>query len=551
MPSPATHLRAPLLWLLVPFMAGLVAAKLWPPPAFGLGPLVWVAGLAAIAAGGLAFRTGPAAGLLWGFSLTLSGGLGGFILLQARQPALHLNDVRPPREITLTLRIRQTFPLAPATRSLTGLAEITATGDHDRELIGRLIYYSAIRRISVPPQRSGRYVIRGIIEPLPREGAGVDFNDYLANLGIRQKLTRAHLMSEAVPPHRFQVFCSRAQERLEAILRHGLAEHPQTASLYLAMLLGEKAVLSGEQENAFMRSGTFHIFSISGLHVAVIAGALHLTFNLLRVPRRLTVVSSLVLLWFYVQITGASSPAVRAFLMIAFVLSSQVFRLPGNALAALAGAALVTLVLDPLQLFSTGFQMSYTVVVALVAMGRPLSEKWQAGWRPFARLPVVSWRWYHHWIDRRSRELVAAFAMCWTAFLASTPSGIGYFQLFSPGSLLANLVIIPLSFVTLWAGFVSLVAGLAGLLPVSALCNAIAALTIVVMDWLLQHGTGLPGVWFNARFRADWLAPVSLVMMTGVLLAGVAGRWAPRYGGYWPPAVATALLVILGVKFGE
>src|SRR5258708_31787981 len=47
------------------------------------------------------------------------------------------------------------------------------------------------------------------------------------------------------------------------------------------------------------------------------------------------------------------------------------FRLPGNALAALVAAALMTLLLDPLQLFSTGFQMSYTVVIALVTMGRP------------------------------------------------------------------------------------------------------------------------------------------------------------------------------------
>jgi hypothetical protein len=37
MPSPATHLRAPLLWLLLPLLAGLTAAKLWPPPASGLG----------------------------------------------------------------------------------------------------------------------------------------------------------------------------------------------------------------------------------------------------------------------------------------------------------------------------------------------------------------------------------------------------------------------------------------------------------------------------------------------------------------------------------
>mgnify|MGYP000284638140 FL=1 len=39
------------------------------------------------------------------------------------------------------------------------------------------------------------------------------------------------------------------------------------------------------------------------------------------------------------------------------------------------------------------------VVIALVAMARPLGEKWLAAWRPFALLPRVSWRWPHRVID--------------------------------------------------------------------------------------------------------------------------------------------------------
>lgn len=550
MPSPATHLRAPLLWLLVPFMAGLTAARLLPPPGFGLVPPALTAAVAGLGAGWCALRPGRVGATFWGLSLAISAGLGGFVLLHIRQPTLHQMESRPPREVTVTIRVQQTFPSAPAARSLTGLAEITATGGHDRELLGRPVYYSAIRKISVPPQRSGTYVIRGVIEPLSRTAANAGFNDYLANLGIHQRITRAHLIGEAAPPGRFQAFCARTQDRLEAILRHSLADRPQTASLYLAMLLGEKAVLTAEQENAFMRSGTFHIFSISGLHVGVIAFALYVTGSLLRLPRPVAAVGGLIVLWLYVQITGASAPAVRSFLMIAFLTAYRGFRLPGNALAALVASALAMLLLDPLQLFSTGFQMSYTVVIALVAMARPLGEKWLTAWRPFALLPRVSWRWYHRVIEKSGRWVLNTFAVCWTAFLASTPSGIGYFELFTPGSLLANLIIVPLSFVTMWAGFVSMVAGLAGLLPVSALGNLVAALTIVAMDWVLRHGTAVPGMWFDAHYRTGWLAPVALILMTAVFLAGATGRWAPRYGGFWPPVVTIALLVILGVKFG-
>src|SRR5262245_56311863 len=118
MPSPATHLRAPLLWLLVPLMAGLTAARLWAPPTTGLWPLAMLAGLAAITAGTLAFRPGLIAGIFWALSLAASAGLGGFVLLQARHPALHLAESRPPREVSVTIRVTQTFPASPQARSL-------------------------------------------------------------------------------------------------------------------------------------------------------------------------------------------------------------------------------------------------------------------------------------------------------------------------------------------------------------------------------------------------------------------------------------------------
>ena len=341
-----------------------------------------------------------------------------------------------------------------------------------------------------------------------------------------------------------------AAERLENVLTHGLERHPAIVSVYLGMMLGEKAVLSAEQQNAFMRSGTFHIFSVSGLHVAAIALALLGLLRLCRVPERIAVALGLPVLWLYVQVTGGSSPAVRAFLMIAFLLGARVCRLPGNSLAALAASALLTLLLDPRQLFSTGFQMSYAVVTALVLMGAPLGERWLEAWRPFASLPPASWSWWQRWTDQGGRKLLGAFAASWVAFLASTPSSIGYFQLFSPGSLVANLLIIPLSSLALAAGFASLLAGLTGLLSLSLLFNRAGALLILAMDWLVIHGTALPGAYFPAHFRHEWLAPASLGMLLALMLYGRSVRWTPKRGGYWLPVVFVALLLVFGMKFG-
>ncbi|HWA25652.1 MAG TPA: ComEC/Rec2 family competence protein [Lacunisphaera sp.] len=547
MPSPALQLRAPLLWLLLPFVIGLIVARHCPVPTFGLWPATATAGVTALAALAAAwFQRNE----WWTISLALAAGFGGFVLLHLRYPGLHDWSTRPPREITVTVNIVQVFPTAPKARNLSGIAIIVATDDNNRELLGRRIYYSAIRRISVPPLRSARYLLRGVIEPLPRETGAAGFNDYLANLGIHHRLTRAHVQREIAAPGRFQRFCVAAEARLESILQEGLAAHPGTLSLYVGMLLGQKAVLSSEQQDAFTRSGTFHIFSISGLHVGVIAGALQGLLQLLRVGGRMGMAITLAVLWLYVEITGAGSPAVRAFLMVAFLLASRAFRLPGNALAALVASALATLLFDPLQLFSTGFQMSYGVVTALVVMGRPLTEHWLARWRPFALLPRINWRWWHRALEWCGRQAITGMAGCWVAFLASTPSGIGYFGVFSLGSLPANLVIIPLTSLAIMAGFLSLLCGLAGMVAFSALFNSAAAIILLATDWVLQRGIALPGMFFPAGFRTEWLASASLGLMTATMVAGAAGGWSRRYGGYWPPAVLLGLLLIFGVKFG-
>lgn len=541
MSSPSLRLRAPLLWLLVPCAGGLALAKQFPFPPEGAG--LWLAtGLAsALTTLGMACRHGRG----WAAAIILTTTLAGFLYLHAREPYLHEIPDEPPREVTAVLEIVQLFPAAPQARSSTGLARF-APETADERLRGRRVAFSIFRRSGTAPERTGRYTVQGVVETVPDDGDG--FNAYLANSGVHLRLSRARMLAAVSPPGWLPRFCTTAGARLRAILSRGL-EDPSRRSLYLAMLLGEKAVLSPAQENAFMRSGTFHIFSISGLHVTAIATALALVLKLARVPRRAALLVTIPGLWLYVQITGGSSPAMRSFIMLAFLLGARVFRLPSNMLASLVLGALVTLLLEPLQLFSTGFQMSYAVVAALIVMGVPLTEAAQAHWKPFSLLPAGNWQWQHKMMDKSGRWLIGALAGGWTAFLASAPAGIGYFSVLSPGSLLANLIIIPLSGVILYTGFASLVFGLAGLTPVSGWLNAAAGQLIGLMDRLLQRGVELPGMFFPAEFRAGWLAPASLALMTATMFFGASTGWSRRYGGYWLPAAVLAVLVILGVKF--
>lgn len=533
-----------MLWFLLPLMAGYAAALRFPPPPAGNNVVLLVAGAAALAAGWAAATGRPA---VWFAALPLAVGAASFVLVHLRHPLLHEWSDRPPTEVTLILEVDQAFPASPRARSLSGLGTVVEPPARFPELRGQRMYYSAVRRVSVSPLRSGQYRVQGVLEPLPRESVG--FDAYLHNLGVRHRLVRGRAVEETAAVRPLPRFYAAAEERLESILRLGLSNRPEIASLYLAMLLGAKAVLSPEQENAFLRSGTFHVFSVSGLHVGVIAAALMLSLRTLRIPRPVEFLVTLTALWFYVQVTGASSPALRSFLMVAFLRSASLFRLPGNQFAALVASAIATLLLDPLQLFSTGFQMSYSVVAALILMGRPLSDAWLARWKPFALLPEINWTRRHRvarWIGQRVLQSVA---VCSVAFLASMPAGIGYFGLLSVASLPANLLVVPLSGYVLTIGFGSMLAGLLGFAPLSILFNLAAMLLLDAIIGLLPWATGLPGAYFTAGYRAAWLAPCGLIWITGAIAAGAAGRWSPRYGGYWLPVAALLMLLLFGVTF--
>lgn len=540
-------LRAPLLWLLLPFCAGI--AWMDHAPDISIRSLTGLAllGTALALVGGRGRSV--LAQTVWGTGLVVAGIVAGAGWMKWRAP-VPLEWAGPAREVRVVLRIEQVFPPAPQRKTLNGIACVIGGDGPAVRLAGQRVYFSAIRRISVPPTVSGEYRFAGVVEALPEdESGGRDFDAYLATLGIRTRIARGHLLMETRAPAAFRVFCDRMQDRLAAVLRRGLEAHPNVVSLYLAMLLGEKAVLSAEQQSAFMRSGVFHIFSISGLHVGVIAVAIQSALQLLRVPRRAAIVAGLAVLWLYVEVTGASVPAVRSFLMIAFLLGSRIFRLPGNPLAALAAAAWSTLLLDPRQLFSTGFQMSYAVVVALIVMGLPLAERWQAMWQPWRDLPEAGWSRWQRWVRDGGREVLGALAITCAATLASMPSSVGYFGLLSPGALAANLVIIPISSLAIVAGFLAMVGGLAHAGALVLVFNHAAALLIIAMDWLVQKGTPLPGVYFAAEFHAPWMAPGATVFVLGTMFVGATAHWRKAAGGFWLPVAAVALVLIFGVKF--
>ncbi len=539
--------RAPLLALVLPWMIGSALAHHDLAPR-ALGILVGTA-LTAIAIAWGAALTGGKAARLAPVALALAlAATGALRTAQDRDRPAEWDELGlPPREARLTLRVERLFATREPDRC-GGIARVVAAAPHLGDLAGQRISFSATLPAGLsPPTRGAEFEALGVLAPLPRDPPPASFQRALADQGANFEFTRARVEGAITPAGPWRQLCSAGEARLERVLRAGLAHRPELADLYVAMLLGKKQALSPEQKDAFVRSGTMHLFAVSGLHIAAIGLAVHTLLTLARLPGRARFLAGTALLWLYVEITGSEPSAVRAFWMITCLLGARQIRAPSNGLSALAASALVVLLIAPHQLFTAGFQLSYGIVAALLLYGAPLQEKWHEAWKPWANLPADARDWRHQAVDGAGRAVMTSVALGIAATLVSTPATLGFFSLLAPVGFVVNLVLIPVSSLVLFAGVASMLVGLAGLTPLAVLFNHAAALTLAAMEAMVVAALRIPGASWPASFDPPVLAVAGSAGLLALLGLGYALGWRRRIGGYWLPVAALALLLAFGL----
>ncbi|MHB2034279.1 MAG: DNA internalization-related competence protein ComEC/Rec2, partial [Gemmatimonadaceae bacterium] len=133
-----------------------------------------------------------------------------------------------------------------------------------------------------------------------------------------------------------------------------------------ALLVVDQRGIPVEMRDRYAAAGLTHMLSISGLHVALIAVATDLVFQLLRLSRRRASLATLVVIAAYVAMLGAPAPALRSAVMLAAVICARLWQRPTSPWAILAIGAAMPLV-DPRVARDVGYQLSVAGVAALVA----------------------------------------------------------------------------------------------------------------------------------------------------------------------------------------
>lgn len=333
----------------------------------------------------------------------------------------------------------------------------------------------------------------------------------------------------------------------QALLGRGLPDD-ETTRLLAAMALGWKTPLTGEVDDVFMESGTMHVFAISGLHIALIAGLIVQLLRLGRLSRAWCGLVAVPLIWFYVAATGWQASAIRSAIMSTVVVGGWALTRPGDILNSLAAAALAILVWDPGQLFQAGFQLSFGAVAGLALLVprlEPVFLRWlRCNSDPF-RPDELRPRW-QRWLEIPLRPLALSLATCVAACLSSLPLTWHYFHLLNPVSLFANLLVVPLSSLALAANFASLVTG-----PwwpwLGEVFNASAWVWMRGMAGLSRWFAALPGGhWYVTSPAWPWWLPyyvILLAVVTGRALRAGWRKWLLAGTGLWLGAALTIYII--------
>lgn len=148
--------------------------------------------------------------------------------------------------------------------------------------------------------------------------------------------------------------------------RMDLAFHGEEKGVLQAMVLGDRSGLSPAVQEAFLGSGTYHILVISGLHVGFLAGLIFFAARFVRLPLSLSSLLTVLGVVFYAFLTGGSPPVVRATLMASLYLLALIVGRERDMVNALALAAFLLVLWNPLYLFDAGFQLTFTATGAIV-----------------------------------------------------------------------------------------------------------------------------------------------------------------------------------------
>ena len=314
---------------------------------------------------------------------------------------------------------------------------------------------------------------------------------------------------------RYAAFMQGLRDAIDARIRTTLDGDKR--AIATALLTGRRDAITTPVNDAMFISGLGHVLSISGYHMAVVAGVVFFAVRALLalIPALTTgfpikkgsAAAALAAALFYLLLSGAEVATQRSFFMTAVVLIAVMVDRRAVTFRTLAVAAMIVLVLAPEALVHPSFQMSFAATLGLVALVQIGMPRMFASPDHSATAKVALWG---------GREIMTLALASLVAGLATTPYAAFHFHRVTPYGVLANLAAMPV---------------------VSALVMPAGMLGLAAMPF------GFDGVfWWLMGLGIDWMIVVTEWVAA---LPGAIGRMAAF--GIGPLILSSAGIILLGL----
>jgi competence protein ComEC len=336
---------------------------------------------------------------------------------------------------------------------------------------------------------------------------------------------------------RYAVTIAGMRDAIDARIRQTLSGDAR--AIASALLTGKRDAISTPVNEAMFISGLGHVLSISGYHMAIVAGAVFFAVRALLalIPalaagfpiKKWAAVAALIAATFYLLLSGAEVATQRSYLMTAVVLIGVMVDRRAITFRTLAVAAMAVMLVAPEAVVHPSFQMSFAATLGLVAlMDRDRALFSTADSSGVARAALWG-----------GREIAILALASLVAGLATMPYAAFHFHRATPYGLLSNLLAMPIvSGLVMPAGLLGLLAAPFGFDGVFwRLMEFGIGWMIAVAQWV----AALPGA--VGRVPAFGLGPLLLATLGIIVIALL--RTPLRWCGCLLalPAVALALNV--------
>lgn len=405
------------------------------------------------------------------------------------------------------------------------LAPVSISGLPPDKTPGRIRVTVPAENLPAPGSAVRLYAIIGPPPPPASPGAydfGRDaFFDGIGAVGFTRDAPEDITLGDA--PWRLRLLMGVNAVRWDLAGRIAAASPAEARGLATAMTTGHEAWLDPDDETALRNSGLAHIISISGVHMAIVGGAVFFAARALialwpwlalRINgKKVAALVGLTAVGGYLIISGAPAPAVRAAITASTAFVAILFDRRAITLHALAVSALVILLMQPEAVMAPGFQMSFAATAALVA----LFEAWP---RPVREINTP---WPIRLIQGGGAWIALSLGASFVAGVATGPFALQHFNRVATYGLAANLITEPVSSFVIMP-FLAL-GGVLESFGAGAVALWVAGQGIAFLNAVARYFASLPGATFLAASAPTAALPVAFVGILFMCLWKGKLRW--------------------------